>query len=149
MPQPFQFVGQLAHAFGGPAPWRLRSASGRRFDTTLQVRTKRLISLDGALASSTRSADAARGLLQGSDLPRRQEFSATGSDGGRRNSSGLGNHGGPSVAQGQRLGANVEPKAPLVQQRIEPWISFSDRLSLHVPSITWWRRMQRLFCTGY
>src|SRR5262249_23561833 len=88
------------------------------------------------LASSTRFAGAARGFLQGSDLPRCQEFSATGGDGGPRNSSGLGNHEGPSVAQGQRLGANVEPKAPPVQQRREPWISFSDRLSLHVPSIT-------------
>src|SRR5262249_10182573 len=49
MPQPFQFVGQLAHAFGDPAPWRLWSSSSRRFDTTLQVHTKRLISLDGGL----------------------------------------------------------------------------------------------------
>jgi hypothetical protein len=62
MSAPFQFLSQLANAFGGPAQGRLRIASGHRLDETFQVGAQGLICVSGALASPTGFANAARDL---------------------------------------------------------------------------------------
>jgi hypothetical protein len=136
MSHPFQLVGQLAHAFGSPAQWRLRIASGHRLDETFQVRAKGLISVDGALTSSTGLASSARAIRRGLDLPRGQELLAPTRNGGPRNPGGLRNQSGASVSKRKSLCANIEPQAPLVQQWSKQLVAFFDRLSLHANSIT-------------
>src|SRR5262249_39459586 len=135
MSHPLQFVGKLAHTLGCPAQWRFRIASGHWFYKTLQVRAKGLIRFTGALASSAGFADAARGILRWVPLPSGQEFFAPGRDGGPGRPGCPSNQRGASVAKRQSLCANIEPKAPLVQQWSQQCIALFEQLSLHTISI--------------
>ena len=91
MSAPFQFVSQLAKAFGGPAQRRFRITSGHRLDETCQVGAKGLIRFSGALASPTGLANAARDLQRQLVLSSFQQLFATRCYGWPGNSGRLGN----------------------------------------------------------
>jgi hypothetical protein len=141
MSAPSQFLSQLANAFGGPAQRRLRIASGHRLDETFQVGAKGLIRVSGALASPTGFANAARDLQRQWVLSSFQELFATRCYGWPGNSGRLGNQSGASVPKSKRLCGNIEPQAPLIQQRSKQFIALPYQRRLHTNSITRQRKM--------
>src|SRR5690242_5433294 len=121
VPHPLEFLGQLADALARPSQGRLRVASGRRADQSLQVGAEGSVGLHDPLAAASWPSDAAgcRG-VGGLQLVQAR------GDGTPRDPRGSGYPSYATTTDGGRLGSGGKPPCPFIQERGELLESGSD-----------------------